>query len=451
MQNTHVAIIGGGLTGLSIAYFLSKRGISCTIFEQRERCGGVISTICLDGFIFETGPNTGVLGTIEIEKLFAELDRDCMLETANKTAKKRLIWKQGAWHALPSGLPSAIATSLFTWSDKLRILGEPFRKAGKNPDETIFEMVIRRMGKSFHDYAVAPFINGVYAGNTKTLVTRFALAKLYALEQTYGSFIRGAIAKAKYNKKYGIPMPSKQVFSCEGGLQKLVDALLHYSKANVFTQCSHLTINPHDGIYTISYTHAGQEYTNSFTHVITTCNAHVLSTILPSITNEAKQVFADMQYAPVVQVAVGFKNWQGMNIEAFGGLVPPKENRDILGILFPSSMFRNRAPEGGALLSVFLGGMLRPDIIEKSDEEIQIIVASELQSMLSISEWNPDVFKIFRYTHAIAQYTKHMDKVVTCIDEIEQTNKNLIIGGSIHNGIGMADRVKQAWDIVELF
>lgn len=449
MQNKTVAIIGGGLTGLSIAYFLSKRGIACTIFEQNERCGGVIATIHEQGFTYECGPNTGVLGTIEIEKLFAELGQSCTLETAQKSSKIRLIWKQGAWHAIPSGLWSALTTPLFRLVDMLRILGEPFRKPGTNPNETIYEMVLRRMGKSFHDYAVAPFINGVYAGNTKTLVTRFALAKLYALEQNYGSFIRGAIAKAKYNKKHGIPTPSKQVFSCEGGLQKLVDALLHYTKANVLTQCSHLTINPHDGIYTISYTHAGQEYTNSFTHVITTCNSHVLSTILPSITNEAKQVFADMQYAPVVQVAVGFKYWKGMSLGAFGGLVPPKEQRDVLGILFPSSMFKNRAPKDGAMLSVFLGGMLRTDIISKTDEEIQTIVARELQTMLAIPDWNPDIFKIFRYPHAIAQYTVHMEQVLTTIQSIEQANPNLIIAGSIRNGIGMADRVLQASNIAQ--
>ena len=138
-----------------------------------------------------------------------------------------------------------------------------------------------------------------------------------------------------------------------------------------------------------------------------------------------------------------------MSLSAFGGLVPPKEQRDVLGILFPSSMFKNRAPKDGAMLSVFLGGMLRTDIISKNDEEIQTIVAHELQTMLAIPDWNPDIFKIFRYPHAIAQYTVHMEQVLTTIQSIEQANSNLIIAGSIRNGIGMADRVLQAWNIAQ--
>ncbi|HON53510.1 MAG TPA: protoporphyrinogen oxidase, partial [Bacteroidales bacterium] len=394
-------------TGLSIAYFLSQRGISCTIFEQHDRCGGVICTIHHEGFTFECGPNTGVLGNVEIEKLFDELQTSCTLETAQKSAKVRLIWKQGAWRALPSGLWSAITTPLFTFFDKLRILGEPFRKAGTNPNETVYELVLRRMGKSFHDYAVAPFINGVYAGNTKTLVTRFALAKLYALEQTYGSFIRGAIAKAKYNKKHGIPTPSKQVFTCKGGLQNLITALEKNSKATIFTQCQNVLVEPFQNEYNVSFTLNGQQENKTFSHVITTCNAPSLPRVLPWLSTYHTQIFESVEYAPVVQVAVGFKKWKGMDIQAFGGLVPPCENRDILGVLFPSSMFSNRAPQGGAMLSVFLGGMLRPDIIHKTDDEITAIVARELQHMLSIPQWNPDLVRIFRYTHASTIYKTH--------------------------------------------
>jgi oxygen-dependent protoporphyrinogen oxidase len=101
------------------------------------------------------------------------------------------------------------------------------------------------------------------------------------------------------------------------------------------------------------------------------------------------------------------------------------------------------------MLSVFLGGMLRPDIIHKTDDEITAIVARELQHMLFIPHWNPDLIRIFRYTHAIVQYTKHMEQVFASIDEIEHTHTNLIIAGSVRNGIGMADRVLQAWNIAQ--
>ena len=447
MESKHVAIIGAGLTGLSLAYFLSKHGIACTIFEKSNRCGGVIQTCTENNFTYECGPNTGVLGNIEIEKLLEELHPECLLETANETAKKRLIWKNNAWHALPSGLISAITTPLFSTFDKFRVLGEPFRKKGTNEDETIHEMVNRRLGKSFHDYAVAPFINGVYAGNTDELIYKYALAKLYALENNYGSFVGGMIQKQKLNKKLGIPSPSKKVFSTIGGLEQLIKALQNKVKDTIKLECSEIEIIPEKSNYSIKWIQNSIEQTTTYSHVITTCDAPQLTLVLPWLTENQKQIFSEIQYAPVIQASIGFNTWKGINIEAFGGLIPPKENRNLLGILFTSSMFTNRAPKNGAMLSVFMGGRLHMSIMQKTDDEIKEIIQKEVMELLKISDWNPDIFKIFRYERAITQYTAHIKQVLETINEIENNNKNLIIAGSLKNGIGMADRVKQAYDI----
>ena len=144
-MKTDVVIIGAGLTGLTTAFYLRKRGIRVLLLEKNDRAGGVIQTIKEDGFIYETGPNTGVVGNPEVAELFEDLSSSCKLIIANPEAKRRLIWKNNAWQALPSGLLSAIQTPLFTLKDKLRILGEPFRKAGQskvrdratNPDPPI--------------------------------------------------------------------------------------------------------------------------------------------------------------------------------------------------------------------------------------------------------------------------------------------------------------------------
>ena len=163
----------------------------------------MIKYIVEDGFIFENGPNTGVLSTVEIVRLFEDLNDRCFLETADKSSSQKEIytkkWKMGC----PSFRTCSRQSEprLFTLKDKFRILGEPFRKPGTNPDETVAEMVIRRMGKSFLDYAVNPFISGVYAGDPAKLVTRYALPKLYALEQNYGSFIRRGNSQRESEKR----------------------------------------------------------------------------------------------------------------------------------------------------------------------------------------------------------------------------------------------------------
>src|SRR5665647_1256793 len=174
----------------------------------------------------EAGPNTGVVSQPEIMELFDDLSGDCAIEIANPDAKKRLIWKDGKWHPLPSGLFQAITTPLFSTYDKFRILGEPFRKKGTNPDETIADLVLRRMGKSYLDYAVDPFISGIYAGDPSKLVTRFALPKLYQLEQNYGSFIGGTIKKSSEPKDERSKRATREVFSAKGGLQNLINALV---------------------------------------------------------------------------------------------------------------------------------------------------------------------------------------------------------------------------------
>lgn len=220
-----IIIAGAGLTGLTLAYYLKKQGRSPLVIEKADRPGGVIQTQTENGFTFESGPNTGVLSNREIALLFGELRSHCTLETGQSGAAKRYIMKNGRWQALPSGLFSAITTPLFTLKDKFRILGEPFRKPGTDPDESVADLVKRRLGKSFLDYAVDPFISGIYAGDPSRLVTRYALPKLYALEQNYGSFIMGSVKKAREKKSEDDKKATKEVFSVKGGLGNLIAAL----------------------------------------------------------------------------------------------------------------------------------------------------------------------------------------------------------------------------------
>ena len=154
-----------------------------------------------------------------------------------------------------------------------------------------------------------------------------------------------------------------------------------------------------------------------------------------------------MDYAPVVQCAIGFKNWDGIPLEAFGGLVPFKENRNILGALFLSTIFENRAPKNGALLSVFLGGMRKPDLVNKSDDEINNLVVDELKSMFQLKNFEPELFKIHRYHHAIPQYGLESEAKLEAIKKVEKHFPGLILAGNARDGIGMSDRIKQGKEV----
>ncbi len=444
-MNREIIIIGAGLTGLTIGYYLRKTGRNFVIVEKKEKPGGVIGTLSENGFVYETGPNTGVLSTPEIVDLFEDLTPGCIVEKAGSGAGKRYILKNGKWTPLPSGLLSAINTPLFSLSDKFRILGEPFRKPGTDEDESLASLVIRRLGKSYLDYAVDPFISGIYAGDPHRLVTKYALPKLYALEQKYGSFIRGTIVKKTEPSDPAYKKVTREVFSAEGGLGSMVSALTAaIGRENILTSCHDTRVSEESGTFTLSYSDAmnnpGKVTART---VISTVGAFELPALFPFIPENLTGNIRILDYAPVIQASVGFRRWQGQKLDAFGGLVPSREGRDILGILFPSAIFRGRAPEGGALLSVFMGGTKKRHLLDRTDEEIASTALGEIEKTLA-ARGEPELIRIRRYSHAIPQYEKGSDLRLKAIREAENLFPGLILAGNIRDGIGMADRVRQA-------
>ena len=447
--NPDVVIIGAGLTGLTMGFYLKKAGINFVIIDKSAKTGGVIQTIHEKGFVYETGPNTGVVSNPEVAELFEELAGKCELETANPAAKRRLIWKNNKWNALPSGLWSAVSTPLFSWGDKFRILGEPWRAKGTNPNETLAELVRRRLGKSFLDYAIDPFISGIYAGNPAELVPKYALPKLWNLEQEYGSFILGSIKKAKLPKTERDKKASKEVFSAKGGLQNLINGLTEAIGAQHLILSAETVVKSSSNRFQLEITTPENLILAETKHVVTTCGGYALENLLPFLSEEETAPFNSLKYAAVTQVLLGFEKWKGIDLNAFGGLVPGKENKNILGALFTSSFFEGRAPQGGALLSVFMGGTKRPDIAQMDNDQIEALIRKDLPRMMSNRSFSPDLMRIHRYPKAIPQYTETSAQRFEMIEKLQQKYPGLILAGNIRDGIGMADRVKQGRTIAE--
>ncbi|TVQ93638.1 MAG: protoporphyrinogen oxidase, partial [Bacteroidetes bacterium] len=351
ISEIHTLIIGSGLTGLSTAHYLKKAGIPFHVIEKDAGPGGVIKTVTENDFTYEVGPNTGVIGSSEIAEIFEELNGLCELETANENAQKRYILKNGKWEPLPSGVMAGIKTPLFTLKDKFRLLGEPFRSKGKNPHETLSQLVKRRMGQSFLDYAIDPFIIGVYAGDPDILVPKYALPKLYNLEQDYGSFIGGAVKKQFQKKTEAEKKITRKVFSAKGGLSNLVNALYENAgKENFSFNANKLQVMPVNEGYKISWQVKGEKQEVMARQVVFTGGSFELPDVFPFIEKEKLEKVTHLRYAKIVEVSLGFKNWKGIKLDGFGGLIPSKEKRDVLGVLYMSTLFENRAPMGGALL-----------------------------------------------------------------------------------------------------
>ena len=451
MKKTAVTILGGGLTGLTTAYRLTKMGYEVVVIESASRCGGVIKTVKEDGFLYETGPNTGILGTPELVELIEDLGSKIELQVGDNAVKRRLILKKGKWEPLPSGPVSAIKTPLFRFRDKIRILGEPFRKRGTDKDETLDKLVLRRMGKSFLDYAIDPFILGVYAGDPSRLVTRYAFPKLYALEQNYGSFIGGTMKKRKEGKSEREAKATREVFSFKDGLEQLPLAMeQEISTEKILKSFKINSISGLNSKYLISGEGPdGKEHIESEI-VISSLNAPDLnSELLPFVDSQLIDSIKKVQYAPTVEVILGFKKWQGRELNAFGGLIPHKEGRDILGVLFLSAFLPDRAPDGGALLTIFMGGVRNSKWIEADDQEVLETIENEIKDLMDIDDFNPDLVKIFRHRQAIPQYSYESEEKMASINSLENAHPGLIIGGNALSGIGIADRVKQGFELAD--
>ena len=439
-------IIGAGLTGLTAGFYLTRRNKQVLLIEAQNRVGGQIHTFEKEGFVFESGPNTGVVSHPEVAELFEELGDGCQLEVAHEGAKRRLIWKGKRFHDLPSGPIGGLLTPLFSFTDKFRILGEPWRKKGTDPDESVGSLAARRLGKSFVDYAVDPFLSGVYAGDPMNLTTRYALPKLYNLEQDYGSFIKGSIAKAKLPKTDRDLKASKKVFSVKGGLSQLTEALAKaIGKEHILLNAQHTTVSPQaDGSWQVTCDTPKGALIFTAQQVLTTTGAYTLPALLPFIEKTEMNKICSLCYAPVIQVSVGIKQTSQEQYNAFGGLVPSCEKRNVLGILYPSACFDNRAPQNSVLFSFFIGGVRHAEMLLKSDEEIKALVRKECAEMLQVPAGSEiGLIEIFRHQHAIPQYRKDSGNRLEAIEKIQTDFPGLTIAGNLKDGIGMADRIRQ--------
>ena len=451
MQQTDIIILGSGLTGLTCAHYLTKKKRNFIVIDKQTQVGGVIGTVKENGFIYETGPNTGVISHPEVADLFDDLKDKLTHEIADERAEKRYVLKKGKWKALPSGLIGGVTTPLFSWKDKFRLLAEPFRAPGKDPNESLANLVKRRMGQSFLDYAVDPFILGIYAGDPAQLVTKYALPKLYNLEQEYGSFIGGAIKKKKNENDPEAKKATRKIFSVKGGFKLFMEVLQQSAGTDKFLLgVKDISIEKKIDGYLLKGTDTdGSAIEIQAKKIISTVGSYSLRNLFPFFTDEHLNNIERLHYTRVIEVAIGFNNWQGMPLDAFGALIPYREKRNILGLMFMSTLFEDRAPKNGALITVFIGGVRRQELCDLDDDEVKKLIENELKDLLELDEFSPDLFKIMRHAKAIPQYRADSKERYESITALESKYEGLVLAGNIRDGIGMADRIKQGKMIAE--
>jgi oxygen-dependent protoporphyrinogen oxidase len=217
-----VAIIGAGISGLTAAYRLHREKIPVTVYEAAPRVGGPIQSVRRDGYLAECGPNSILETSAQISDLVKDLGLESQRVYANPEAKARFIVRDGKPAAAPTSAGSFLSTPLFSMGAKFRLAAEPFIGRGVQEEERLGDFVRRRLGREFLDYAINPFVGGIYAGDPELLSVQEAFPKLHAVEQKYGSLMLGQFLGARERKKRGeVSKQSAPMFSFVEGLESL--------------------------------------------------------------------------------------------------------------------------------------------------------------------------------------------------------------------------------------
>lgn len=449
MTSSQITIIGGGISGLTTAWWLRKQGHSVVVFEQDKEVGGTMKTIRQNGWLIETGPNSALETTPLFKTLFKDLGISDELVYANPAGNNRYILRDGKLHPLPMSPGKFFRSKLWSLAGKIRLLKEPFvGKAEK--EESIAEFVERRLGREFLDYAINPFVAGIFAGAPEKLSVRAAFPKLYALEEKYGGLIRGQFAGARERKKRGeIAKDRAQMFSFKNGMQTLPDAIGKVLGNDVQTSATveKLAHDEKENMYILHYSTNGSLHTHRTNSVLFAVPAAVSARLIRSFDDSLSKSLQNIYYPPVTEVFIGYKSEQiHRPVDGFGFLIPEKEKRKILGVIWSSSLFNGRAPDGCTALTVFIGGSRQPEYVQWNDYDTLSAVKSDLRDLMKI-DGEPVFTHITRWEKAIPQFQLGHLNIVDQIEKFEMRYPGLFLSGNYRDGISVGDCVIQSGKI----
>lgn len=435
-----VAVLGGGITGLTAAWHLRRMGFSPVVFEQAPRVGGAIGGFRADGWLHELGPNSLLEGSAEVASFIDALGLGGRRLYAAPAARQRYIVREGQLMAMPTSPLGFATTRLFSTRAKLALLGEPWRKRGRaDGHESVADFVLRRLGREFLDHAINPFVGGVYAGDPALLSVRHAFPKLHALEQEHGSLIRGALKRR--NASGG---PKGRIFSFPEGLAELPNAIAHSLGDAVRLRTRVISVERIAGGWDVTSDHASLVAHEHFAAVICALPADALASLSLVGVEDADRLarLREVIHPPVASVFTGFRRADVRHpLDGFGALMPQVERGSILGTLFSSTLFPGRAPDSHVALTTFVGGMRAPQLAGLEDEQLLRVVNEELARLLGASG-APVFTHVQRWPRAIPQYTLDYQRFKDAMAVVETRAPRLFIGGNSRDGISLANCIE---------
>jgi oxygen-dependent protoporphyrinogen oxidase len=448
-----IAIVGGGISGLSAAFSLEQQRaaavpVEYVLFESAPRLGGVLVTDHVDGCLVEAGPDSFLSEKPWATDLCCQVGLGDQLIGSNDPERKTYILTRGKLVVMPDGLMFMVPTKilptvlspLFSAGTKLRMAQEwfhPPRKADK--DETVAAMVARHYGPEMVDRLADPLLSGVYGGEATELSVCAVLPRFADMEAKHGSLGRAMLASRKKMAQMS-KGPARPLFtSLKDGMQQLVDAVVaQLSPGSLRTGTLVQGLQRQDGGWTVSASCDGDH----FDAVIIATPTKAAAALLFAADADLSAELDGIRYSSSVTVTLGY----GQNVRTslppgFGFLVPRSEGKRMLAATFVHNKFPHRAPPDRALIRCFLGGARDEAILQSSDEQILSIVREELQQIIGLTA-DPLFARVYKWKGAMAQYgVGHLERLERINGRVAQL-PGLALSGNGYNGIGVPDCVR---------
>jgi len=440
-----IAIIGGGLTGLTLAYYLQQAGVAYDLFEASERPGGNLhSPQELAGYQLEAGPNSLLLSP-ELEELLTSLGLQEAIQEAAPVSQHRYVLRRGAYQALPASPPKLLASSFFGLKTKLRLVGELLRRpAPPAPGETVAAFFERHFGPEVVNYAVDPFVAGIYAGDPRELLLALTFPQLAALEERYGSVLRGFAASQK-----GQRGARRRTITLRGGVQTLTDALAthltshHLGHAVTAISLAQAAPSP-EPLGTPAYRLAinNQSTPATYSHLALAVPAYAAAELLRPLHPAAAAALAAVRYPPMTLVYSAYDRAAVTHpLAGFGALNPRSEGTYSAGSIWTSSLFPDRVPAGQVLFTSFVGGAQFARQAQEPEAAQLAAVHQELSRLYGIAgapRWQGRYY----WPRSIPQFDQHLGAARAAVAPLAAAG--IVAVANWQAGVSVPDCVKHA-------
>jgi len=444
MNSYDVVVVGGGISGLSAAYTLFKRGLDVLVIEASEDVGGSMRTVTTpEGYVFDCGPNTLATKDPRMWGEFTDLGIVDRLVVAGRAGKRRYFLKDGKPLEIPNDPIGLARMEHVSMKGKLRVLREPFVPRGSGPDESVQSFFGRRIGPEVMERMIDPFVSGVYSGNPSKMSVKATFPALWEAEQRAGSIIKGflGVGKAK-GKGKAKPAPGPKMrsvtFSFKGGVVEWPRAIARaLGPQRVWRKARATGLHAAGPGWALVVDRDGQIETIEAASVVIAAPAYAAADLVAELDKAAAAALRDIPYSSMAVVNLGYKRSQVSHpLDGFGVLAPSCERRNFLGLLWASSLFPPFAPEGRVNIIDMMGGSLNPIRDSQSREELIARARADSQAVLGASG-EPDVVNFTRWPRAIAQYNfGHVERIAT-LERLEKARPGLYFVGSYRGGVGV--------------